>query len=595
VWLLFFIAAKLLFLTYQHSESFSLKAAEWLSVILHGFRLDLSMASYVMLLPALLFASGIILRPPVIRKILNIYTFMILAVVLILTLADLEIYKYWGTRLDTTPLQYLKTPKEALASSSFLTIIFFCAAFALSFFLLMKLFLRLTRPLKDIPPLGFKGMFIFLLLGAFLVIPVRGGIGVSVINAGSAYFHQNPFANHAAMNVVWNFGHSVFEGKETNNRFAFYEGDGYRKVVEDLYESGDTTVKVLNTSKPDVLLIILESFSSKLIEVLGGEAGITPAFNKLAEEGVLFSSIYSTDSRTDKGLAAILSGYPVITSMPILSYPEKNANLPFLSSDLANNGYNVSFSYGGEIDFANMRSYLVNGKFGSIKSEDDYKTTQKKGKWGIHDDVMFDNFYSEVTAGESPFFKVLLTISNHEPFEIPAASKFGSSDLKEKYFSAAYYTDSCLGNFISRLKQTPAWNDLLIILISDHGARLPDYSEIYEARKYFIPMLWIGGAVKKDTVVSKYGSQSDLAVTLLRQMDISTENYVLGKDLLSPLSASFTFYSYKDGIGMLTDTSSFGLDLQTGSFSFSTGKVDGRSVETAKAFQQYMFQHYLDL
>jgi phosphoglycerol transferase MdoB-like AlkP superfamily enzyme len=322
------------------------------------------------------------------------------------------------------------------------------------------------------------------------------------MNTGTVYFHENQFANHAAVNVCWNFGNSLVYSKETENRFAFYDGDKYRHLAGDLYPDTDTTSKVLTTARPNIIIIMMESFSAKLIETLGGERSVTPSFNTLSGEGVLFSNIYATDSRTDKGMASVISGYPVTESIPILSYPEKHANLPFISADLAAIGYHTSFSYGGDVDFANMRSYLVNGKFSSINSEDVYPSDRRKGKWGLHDEVMFDNFYNEVVSASAPFFKMLLTISNHEPFEIPGYQKFKSSDPGDKFRSSAFYADSCLGSFISRLKETPVWDQLLVILVADHGARLPDFSESYEPRKFHIPMLWLGGAVGKDSVVS---------------------------------------------------------------------------------------------
>jgi phosphoglycerol transferase MdoB-like AlkP superfamily enzyme len=340
---------------------------------------------------------------------------------------------------------------------------------------------------------------------------------------------------------------------------------------------------------------MLESFSAKLIEALGGIPSVTPSFNQLAGEGALFSHIYATDSRTDKGMAAVISGFPVTESIPLLSYPEKNANLPFLSSDLADQGYQTSFTYGGDIDFANMRAYLVNGRFAVINSEDVYSTDRKKGKWGLHDEVMFRNFYDEVTAATEPYFKMLLTISNHEPFEVPGTPKFGVVQPGDKFLSTAFYADSCLGDFIDRLKGTSAWDNLLVILVADHGARLPDFSEAYEPRKFHIPVLWLGGAVKRDTIVTKYGTQADLAVTLLKQMGMTTDHYILGKDMLSPDSESFAFYSYVNGFGMLTDTSSFGLDFITGKFTFREGEVSEAVTEQAKSIQQYIYQKYLDL
>jgi phosphoglycerol transferase MdoB-like AlkP superfamily enzyme len=323
--------------------------------------------------------------------------------------------------------------------------------------------------------------------------------------------------------------------------------------------------------------------------------GVTPNFNELCKQGILFENIYSTDSRTDKGLAAVLSGYPVLEAIPVLRYPEKTQRMPFLSKSLIRQGYHASFHYGGDIVFANMQSYLVNGNFTQIISGDNFPASDHTGKWGVPDHITLNRFFNDIKADTGNWFKVMLTISSHEPFEIPVRPKFGNNNLANKFYSSAYYTDSCLGNFVRRFKQSDLWNNTLIIMVADHGTRIPDYSQVYEPRKYHIPILWIGGAIAKDTVVTKLGSQADLAVTLLHQLDIKTSEYILGKDLLSPSSQSFVFYSYKNGISMLTDSTGFGLDFTTGKFSFSYGTIDETQVNYARALQQYVFENYLSL
>lgn len=589
------MAAKLLFLFYEYRESFELTAADWLRIFVHGFSLDLSTASYIMIFPALIIAAGVFLNNRILKKIIDIYTYILLAIILLLVIPDLELYKYWGVRLDISPLKYLKTPQEAMASTSYPVLFTLLAGFVILYTLSVKVYNKISSIITLFPAARIYQLPVFLLIAVSLVIPVRGGVGVSTMNVGSVYFHENQFANHAAVNVCWNFGNSFIYSKETVNRFSFYESARYRRLTGELYPATDTTAKLLNTNRPNIVIIMLESFSAKLIEVLGGEPGVTPAFNKLATEGVLFSNIYSTDSRTDKGMAAIISGYPVTESIPILSYPEKNAKLPFLSTDLAAEGYHTSFSYGGDIDFANMKSYLVNGKFATINSGDNYQSDKRKGKWGLHDEVMFNNFYNEIVSASEPYFKMMLTITNHEPFEFPGVPKFNSRDPGDKFRSTAFYADSCLGDFVSRLKRTPEWENLLLVLVADHGARLPDFSEAYDPLKFHIPLLWIGGAVKGDTVVEKYGNQADLTATLLKQLDLPTSHYTLSRDLLSPESGSFAFYSYVNGFGMVTDTSSFGLNFATGGFNFSEGLVDEHITERAKAIQQFIYQMYIDL
>jgi phosphoglycerol transferase MdoB-like AlkP superfamily enzyme len=563
---------------------------------MHGLKLDLSTAGYFTILPSLILAITSFLKHRPASFIINLYTAFIMVVFLLITLADMEAYKYWGARLDSTPLRFLGKPKEVLASSSFITLVLYTATFIALTWLLYRVYKKyIVSSLKGSEASGLTGMLVFLFLTALLFIPVRGGFGVSPINTGSVYFSKTAFANHSAVNVIWNFGHSLLERKEAHNPYIFSRSNEYDQNLKKLYISQEKTFPVLNNNRPNILLLVLESFSAKLIEPLGGAAGITPQFNSLCREGILFSEIFSTDSRTDKGLATIISGYPVLEAIPIMKYPEKTQNLPFLSRSFMQTGYHATFMYGGDVDFANMRSYLVNGGFGRITSESDFGSSMRTGKWGVPDHFVFDRFLEDVKADTGRWFKVMLTLTNHEPFEIPGKPKFGNNNLIDRFYSAAYYADSCLGDFIRRFKETGLWDNTLIVMIADHGTRLPEFDDIFEPRKHHIPMLWTGGAVAIDTVVTTIGSQADLAFTLLRQTGLPADGYLLGKDLLAPHTRSFAFYSIKNGIAMITDSSGFGYDFITHDFSYTYGQIDSSHVDLARSLQQLVFEHYLNL
>jgi phosphoglycerol transferase MdoB-like AlkP superfamily enzyme len=595
-WLLIFMAGKIGFLLYEHTQSFELPVSDWFRILWHGFRLDLSAAGYITLLPVLVVAFTSFSRGRIPWLMVNAYFFLILPVFLLISFIDLEIYKYWGTRLDITPLRFLSTPGETLASSTFITIVIYLSAFGLLTWFLIRIYLRyIANWLIESPAPRLWGMILFITLAGLLFLPIRGGIGVSAINTGSAYFHKNDFANHAAVNVLWNFGQSVMEDEGAGNPFLFDNNPDYASGIQKLYADTGAAATLLSNQRPRILLIIMESFSAKIIGPLGGIKGLTPNFNELCRNGILFSNVYSTDSRTDKGLATVISGFPVLYAIPILRHTHKTQHLPFLSNSLINNGYHASFYYGGNVNFANMRAYLVNGNFSKIISDVDFPASQRTGKWGAPDNVVFTRFLEEIKADTGLSFSVILTLSNHEPYEIQNNAKFGNKNLTERFYSAASYADSCLGDFIRKYKEAGKWDNSLVIMVADHGTRPPDYSQYYEPRKFHIPLLITGGVIEKDTVVTKVGSQADVAKTLLHQLGIDTREYFLGKDLLSPESHSFTFYSYKNGIAMLTDTCGFGLNFENNSFTFSFGPVDKELPGLAKSYQQFVYDHYLSL
>ena len=211
-----------------------------------------------------------------------------------------------------------------------------------------------------------KGIPVFLLVFPLLFVALRGGTGIAAISVSRVYFHPDPYPNHAAINVLWNTVHSLLEKKDQPNPFRFRDDKANHEGLSALYAETNQGTRLLNHNKPNIILVVLESFTAKLVEPLGGLPGVTPQFNKLCNEGVLFSNYFASDSRTDKSLVSILSGYPALGKISIIKFPNKTQKLGIISRDLAQAGYQTSFLYGGDVDFANIRSYLVNGKFQEI-------------------------------------------------------------------------------------------------------------------------------------------------------------------------------------------------------------------------------------
>ncbi|MBP1667817.1 MAG: synthase family protein [Bacteroidetes bacterium] len=596
-WFVLFIIGKFIFLLYQFNQSFALPIADWFRIYGHGLRLDFSTLGYFSLIPVLILSVTSFWKGKTAWHCLNVYTIIAIILFLMVSITDLVIFRAWSVHLDYLPLQYLVSPKEVTANLSWYYFLILLAVVSLFFYLLYSFYRRrIASLLLNASNGGWKSALLFLFFLLLLFPPIRGGLRTTPINVSSAYFHKNIFANQAAINPLWYFGHSVVEGKETRNPYAFFKEKGYEKDLEQLYSSTGETDKVLNREKPVIILVVMETFTAKLVESLGGPPDVTPQFNRWSREGILFTHVYANGTRTDRGLLAIISGFPTVEPLSVLKYPEKTNKMTYLSRDLIRNEYNASFYYGGDVDFANMKSYLMNGGFHRIVSEKDFSSYHGyRSNWGVPDHVVYDTLLSDVISRNDTGFYVMLTLSHHEPFNIPGEPHFPDGGFANKFYSSAYYADSCLGDFLHKMKSSERWNDCLIVIVADHGSPFPEFSQYQDPAKYKIPMLWLGGALKKDSVVSKYCSQSDIAVTLLHQLGIDNNNYVLGKDILSPSSGSFTFYSFKDGMAMMSDSVQFGLDFISGNTLFSSGPVTDREIYYAKALQQFIYSYYLTL
>ena len=592
-WLLFFIMVRAIFLLYHYTFSFQLSISEIFNIFRHGLPLDISVTGYLVLFPVIVLIFTSFAPGKIPSAIISLYTLLILPVVLVLTLADLEIYKYWGVRIDNTALRFVSTPKEMLASTTWLTLGLMLGTLILlisgCYYPFRKVLLRILK-VSDRP--GWKGLIIFVLVLPFVFLAIRGGTGIAPINVSRVYFHPEPFPNHAAINVIWNTGHSLMEKKDQPNPFNYLDDQSARKCLDELFMEDSTSVGLLNTSRPNIILVMLESYTAKIIEPLGGLPGITPHFNRLSGESIFFTNLFANDSRTDKSIVSILSGYPALGKISIIKFPNKTQKLGIISQEMIQAGYHTSFYYGGNVDFASMRSYLVNGKFQDIVAASDYSKFEQSGRWGVPDHITFQRLFKDCNASPDPFFKAFLSLSSHEPFDIPVTPKFGNKTTDERISSSAYYTDSCIGDFIQKARQTTWWKNTLIIMLADHGTVFPGNTIVYYPEKYRIPMIWTGGAIKNDTLISTYFSQSDLAKTLLNQLDLDVSAYRLSKDIFKA-KHNFAFYEFNNGFGMMCDSAGYVYDNDLQKVILNQGNVSDFFLKGGKAMQQEVYDVFL--
>jgi phosphoglycerol transferase MdoB-like AlkP superfamily enzyme len=595
-WLVFFSIARLFFILVQHHSAFRNSFVDLIGTFGHGIKLDISTTGYFMILPLMLAIPGIYFSGNWYRVLLRWYTYFLIVFTSFIIIADANLYSYWGFRMDFTPLLYLKTPKEALASVSIFKII--QALF--SVFIMSALFIFIYNKFIDKFFKGFErirywipAMLFFTIIWAALLIPIRGGFGVAPINAGAVYFSDKMFLNHTAINAVWNVGYSGFGQRPVKNPYVFGESSEATGIVDSLTVKGGNTEKVLNLSRPNVMIIVLESFSGYLIGPLGGDSLVTPNFNRYSKEGILFSNFYASGTRTDKAMPAILDGYPAQPAQSIIKEPNKSQTLPSLVKILIGNGYHSSFWYGGEINFANFNSFVVGSGFHDIITKNNFDPSTYNSKWGVHDHILFNSLEDSMKTVKEPFLKVVLTLSSHEPFDVPMKPVFNGSDILTKYKNSVYYTDKTLESFFDWAKGTDWWKNTLIIMVADHAARITDDMPNYKQNVFKIPMLWIGGAIaKKGLKVEKFGSQVDIPTTLLDQLGIEG-NFPFGKDLLSDHSKSFAFYTYNEGFGFLTDSSAVGFDLKSKTAVLREGKDPESAERKGKAFLQVLFDDYI--
>ena len=592
LWTLFFVLQKPLFLAVYGGLS------HFMPVAWHGLPLDFSMAGYLTVIPAIvLTVSGIPakrLHTPKACKLMmaavGAWSLIGSMAVSLSFVANMALYGYWGFPLDSTPLFFLfSSPTAAMASVEWWQCVLGIIVFAITVSAMLLAFHLLWRKYGGdvFKRKGGNWQWLpLLILTSALFLPIRGGVTVSTMNTGHAYFSSVQELNHAAVNPLLSFMESVSHNEDFSSQYRFMSDAKARQIYHSMYRkpSADSLVSVLKpeANRPDVYIIMLESFSDTLTHV----PGVTPNINRLKHEALYFSRFYANSFRTDRGLVSVLQGYPAPSTVSLMKFPRKTANMPSIASHLEKSGYDTYYYYGGDADFTNMRSFLVNQGFKHITEDIDFPVGERLSKWGVPDHLLFRRVEKEldIRSGHGkPCFTVIQTSSSHEPFDVPYHR------VADKVLNAFAYADSCVGGFIESLRKSRQWGNSLVIIVPDHLGAWPEQPANFKPWRYHIPLIWTGGAISRPMVIDTYGSQQDIAVTLLSQLGITHDDFPFSKDMLNVTANHFAFFLPNDGIGLVNDNGALIYDNKQQKVVYDKTKNKSGNLTKAQALLQVLF------
>ena len=587
--LLIFVCQKPLFMLYNDAMGKGAAFSDYGQVMWHGISLDAATAGYLTAVPLLLIIVSVWLKKVPLRKILYPYYVIVALLVAIVFVVDMGLYPFWGFKLDASIFLYLDSPKEALASVSvgFILVRILMMVLAGGFF--AWLMLRVTPKSLDSVKHRVSGTVGMLLIGGILFVFIRGGVTESTSNVGQVYFSNNQFLNHSAVNPAFSLLSSLGKSKDFAAEFNFFKEEKRAELMERLYPKtdGDSIVRLLNTDRPNILLILMEGFGGVFMEPLGGIPDVAPHLNRYAEEGIFFTNCYANSFRTDRGTVCTLSGYLGLPTASVMKIPAKSRSLPAISEELGKAGYRTDFVYGGDINFTNMKSYLLSKGYQKLTADTDFSMAeQASNAWGVNDDItaawLLDRLKGR--TDESRWFTTYLTLSSHEPFDVPYQR------LQEKIPNAFAYTDECLGHLIEGLKQSPVWKDLLIVCIPDHGFCYPQGSIDRGGEYSKIPMLWLGGAVKQPMKVERIMNQTDLAATLLAQLGLDHSMFTFSRNVLgNDYTYPFAFFSSGNVIAFRDSTGVSAYDIKANSISYEEPTSSPERLDRGKAILQSVY------
>ena len=550
-----FIAAKLVFMLVNY-EGHAFGVSDVVAVIAHGLSLDLSTSLYFLILPFLITLVSLWWDERLLHTILRIYYGVIATMLMLAFVADTSLYPFWGFKLDASCLQYLEAPAEVRASVSGFYMAIRLILLFLGSYALYRLYKAIPFWAKN-PSRREAATATNILFIPLIVIGIRGGLDESTTNIGQVYFSQNQFLNHSAVNPVFSFMSSFEKTASNIVDYDFFSQNECDTLMRDLYPTTSVhTDTLLTTSRPDIVIVLMESAGDIFEKAM-------PRLRRLKKEGIDFTACYGNTWRTDRGTVCTYSGYPSFPTSSVMKMPQKTNHLPGIAATLREVGYQTYYLYGGDINFTNMRSFLVTTGWERLQWKADYTNEeQNSAKWGVRDDITFNTLYEQIAAIDTSATHTrhlfgFSTLSSHEPWDVPLKK------LDQPIPNAFYYLDACIGDFIDRLKQLPQWDNLLIIFLPDHSIDYGPYTEALQVRNK-IPMVWAGGAVKAPRKITQLCNQTDLAATLLAQLRLPHDQFRWSRDVLSAsYRYPFAVHNYNNGFSLADSTGFIAYDLES--------------------------------
>ncbi|MDG1121323.1 MAG: LTA synthase family protein [Glaciecola sp.] len=544
--------ARVIFITWQSHRIDG--AGDILQILFNGLRIDLSLLSYLAIIPALMW---IIVLPFSFRhhlqRILLVWLWLCLLCVIFFEVATPTFILEYDLRPNRLFIEYLMYPKEVatmLFNGHLLSIVLASLTLAILSYVVLR-FLK-SQLHTAVPKMGFSEGNWFtwascsLVLLVIIVAGARGTLGHRPLNPSLVYFSQDPLVNTLNLNSMYSVMFAIKQlGKEA--QAAKMYGNMTPQKMLDIVKSQtqmpdsaftDPAIPTLALrqatyqGRPKNLVIILqESLGAQFVKTLGGRE-LTPNIDKLYQQGWGFHQLYATGTRSVRGIEAVITGFTPTPARSVVKLDKSQHGFFSIAQILQQHDYHTQFVYGGESHFDNMKGFFLGNGFSDIVDIDDFAKTDFIATWGASDGDLFDQAHLELMdlqQQDKPFFSLVFTSSNHDPFEIPPNTISHIQD-EAPLDRAIRYADHALGEFMHQAQQSPYWEDTVFLIIADHDTRTYG-SELVPIKSFHIPSLIMGKDItpRQDT---RLVSQIDMLPTLLSLIGISDDTPALGRDLL---------------------------------------------------------------
>ena len=604
VWLAVFLLQQACFIFFDPAWTSGITGEAIGKSFMRALPMDLSAACYLTLPAALLAVARLFTDKRWPNAAIKAYLAIAMVLAAFINVCDIALFRSWGTKVNHKALSYLAYPDEAFASVAGAgpsqLIVVMLAQCAVALFLFSRIDHQRSFRTRSL----WQSIAAPLLVPGLLLVGMRGGVQDYPIDRSWSYHSAHPVLNLGALNGVWNTIVLIAEPPDfEKNPYAFMPTDEAEAIVERLSAQGTgERTTILTTERPNVMIVLLESWTADVVGVLGGDSGVTPGFDRLAHEGMLFTNFFSTGFRTEQGLCALISAFPSQPKTTIIRQYGKFDRLPSLVNVLDSSGYTSTYYYAGDVSFANTRSYLEAMGFGVVHDVGSFPI-RKRTAWGAFDEELFAFHLKDAREAREPFFHMVMTSTSHEPFDAPVDEGFPGGSDPQRYRNSVHYTDRTLAAFIDSCAKQPWYDRTLVIIVADHGHYLPRYRGNFTQERHRIPFLVTGGALRPEMRGARngtYGSHVDLAATLLGQSGIEAQRFPWSKDLFHSGSPHFAFWTFDDGFGIAEEDQCLVYDNLSGLLlqqrdTTARPEANAELLKKGKALEQILLERYITL
>lgn len=576
-WLLLFAFGRTVFLVWNREELAGIPVAEVFKVYVKAWYVDTAMACYLLILPFVFYLLSSVSAKTIFIRISNVVHFILFIAFFLIVFGELPIYDEWHTKLNYKALWFFGNPMEVIHTASVTQLVSCLAATAVCvtgawWIYKRKIALQLSGITRSWPFILTFGLAV----PALLFTGMRGGFYTIPVQLSDAYFSKYNVLNLASLNSPFNLASSCIENFKAKEPYHFLDPAIAQQQFDELQATdSDSTLHILTTAQPNIVLVVFEGWSADMVASLHGinEVNIAPNFDTLVRNGYTFSDCYASGALSDQGMAAVFSAYPAQPLTSIITQPNKYVHLPCINKKLKAQGYHTSFMFGGQLSYGNIRSYIYFNEFDDVIEGEDFPADIPQGKLGAHDQFLFQQQLIHLNKEQQPFFAAMFTLSTHGPYDFPSNTEMNYGGKEQDYVNSVHYADSCVGEFIRNARKQPWYSNTLFVFVSDHSHNSP-LNYLFTSPPYRrIPLLFYGDVISpqyrgiQDSVTA---SQTDLAATLLGQLGIDYSDFRFSRNLFNPSSRRFAYYSFEEGFGFIDDNS------------WLTWSVDGRATFTRR-------------